>query len=90
MHFVLPKSYFPGIASIIAAFGLNDSVRNGKMCDPKTKSGEQKARKEQLFLVQQLAYTRYELLYTFMYRNSYLAYASHINNHERLDDEHVS
>lgn len=44
MHLVLPKSYFPGIASIIAALGLNDSVRNGKMCDPKTESGELKAR----------------------------------------------
>jgi hypothetical protein len=40
--FVLPTSYFPSIASIIAAHGLNFSVRNGKRCDPRAKSGEQK------------------------------------------------
>ena len=44
--FVLPTSYFPGYTSIIAALKLNFSVRNGKRCDPKAKSGEQKTQNE--------------------------------------------
>ena len=43
--FVLPTSYFPDNVSIIAAHGLNFSVRNGKRCDPRAKSGEQKPQK---------------------------------------------
>ncbi len=35
------QATFPELTSIIAAFGLNFSVRNGKRCDPKAKSGEQ-------------------------------------------------
>lgn len=48
--FVLPTSYFPDTISIIAALGLNFSVRNGKRCDPKAKSGEQKTQKSFLLI----------------------------------------
>ena len=47
---VLPTSYFPDNVSIIAVHGLNFSVRNGKRCDPRTKSGEQKTQISHMLL----------------------------------------
>lgn len=35
------KTTFADKSTIIAHCGLNDSVRNGKRCDPTSKSGEQ-------------------------------------------------